>query len=470
LTQYIDRRFQELEVQEPGKGFVMTIYRRRAASSPFALRKSLDRRATGLKAVIAQRAYDDTVLELDDAEELEDLLNVKLTSALPETPEEARAELTEVEKLLLRIDSLGRLDTKRDRLVSWVKNLTADGRSILVFTGYADTMEYLRDSLVGALGNAVASYSGDGGAFRCGTEWKPASKDAVTKSLRDGRTKVLVCTDAASEGLNLQAAGALVNFDLPWNPSKVEQRIGRVDRIGQEQPVLPIVNLYLQDSVDERVYRALATRCGLFETFVGPMQPVLSQAMRMLIGREHVNEEILAKTAEAIKADPALMQAYPEDDALPLPAEKGFVGPEHSAILLGALEGTEISVHAESNLVHRIGDGPLRIVTHPSGIETQVYASCVDGLDKRQWELLRHLQQPGERLPLIVVGAEEDGFRVMACGWMTPEGTRPVQSFTELHSLVTEWEGLEIPKVADGLRRAPCWGSALGGFGRDSAK
>jgi Helicase conserved C-terminal domain len=159
---------------------------------------------------------------------------------------------------------------------------------------------------------------------------------------------------SSKEGLNLQAAGALINFDLPWNPSKVEQRIGRVDRIGQEQPVLPIVNLYLQDSVDERVYRALATRCGLFETFVGPMQPVLSQAMRMLIGREHVNEETLARTAEAIKADPALMQAYPEDDALPAPAELGLIRPEHAGILLGALDGTDISVNAESNLVHRI--------------------------------------------------------------------------------------------------------------------
>lgn len=448
VTRYIDRRFQELEFQRPGKGFVMTIYRRRAASSPFALRKSLDRRATGLKAVIAQRAYDDTVLELDDAEELEDLLNVKLTSALPETPEEARAELTEVEELLSRIDSLGGLDTKRDRLVSWVKRITADGRSVLVFTGYADTMEYLREILVGAFGNAVASYSGDGGAFRLGTEWKPASKDAVTKSLRDGRTKVLVCTDAASEGLNLQAAGALVNFDLPWNPSKVEQRIGRVDRIGQEQPVLPIVNLYLQDSVDERVYRALATRCGLFETFVGPMQPVLSQAMRMLIGREHVNEESLAKTAEAIKADPALMQAYPEDDALPAPIERGLIGPENAGILLGALDGTDMSVNAESNVVHRIGDGPLRIVTHSSGIETHVHASCVDGLDGRQWELLRQLQQPGERLPLVVVAAEEDGFRAMACGWATAEGVRPVRSFAELQTLLTEWDGLEVPKGA----------------------
>lgn len=448
VTHYIDRRFEELEGQKPGKGFVMTIYRRRAASSPWALRKSLERRATGLKAVIAQRAYDDTVLELDDAEELEDLLNVKLTSALPDSPEEARSELAEVEELIGRIDGLGGLDTKRDKLVSWAKKLTADGRSVLIFTGYADTLEYLRDNLVGAFGNAVASYSGDGGAIRSAAGWTVASKDAVTRALRDGAIKVLVCTDAASEGLNLQAAGALINFDLPWNPSKVEQRIGRVDRIGQEQRVLPIVNLYLQDSVDERVYQALATRCGLFETFVGPMQPVLSQAMRMLVGREPVNEAALAKAAEEIKCDPVLMQAFPEDDAAPLSGENGLVRGEDAEALLAALDGTGIEVHAEGNSVHRIGSGPLRIATHPSAIETHTDASCVDGLDARQWELLRELQQPGERLPLVVASAEADGFRAMACAWVTSDGPQPIRSFAELQTLVANWDGQEVPKGA----------------------
>jgi SNF2 family DNA or RNA helicase len=123
----------------------------------------------------------------------------------------------------------------------------------LVFTGYADTMEYLRNYLVGAFDGSVASYSGEGGAVRCGSTWTTVSKEKVTKALENGAIKVLVCTDAASEGLNLQAAGAVVNFDLPWNPSKVEQRIGRVDRIGQLQEVLPIVNLYLQNSIDARV-------------------------------------------------------------------------------------------------------------------------------------------------------------------------------------------------------------------------
>ena len=241
----------------------MTIYRRRATSSPMALRKSLERREKGRRAVIAQRAHDETIFDVEDAQELQELLNVQLTSALPDSPAEAEAELRQVQNLLERIEDLGGLDTKRDRVINWVKDLTVDGRSVLVFTSYADTMEYLRDAVLSA-GVPVASYSGEGGSIRADGKWVTVAKEEVTAALAAGKIRALVCTDAASEGLNLQAAGALINFDLPWNPSKVEQRIGRIDHIGQALGVLPIVNLYLKDSVDQRVYRALAQRCGLF--------------------------------------------------------------------------------------------------------------------------------------------------------------------------------------------------------------
>ena len=115
----------------------MTIYRRRATSSPMALRKSLERREKGRRAVIAQRAHDETVFDVEDAQELQELqelLNVQLTSALPDSPAEAEAELRQVQNLLERIEDLGGLDTKRDRVISWVKDLTVDGRSVLVFT------------------------------------------------------------------------------------------------------------------------------------------------------------------------------------------------------------------------------------------------------------------------------------------------------------------------------------------------
>ena len=460
VTRYIDRRFDELEHQKPGKGFVMTIYRRRAASSPVALRRSLERRATGLKAVIAQHAPDPSILDLDDVQELEDLLNTKLTSALPETPDEAQSELREVEELLERIAVLGALDTKRDRLVARVKQLTADGRAVLIFTGYADTMAYLRDALIGAFGSTVASYSGEGGALRSQGAWIFASKEMVTKALRDGAIKVLVCTDAASEGLNLQAAGALINFDLPWNPSKVEQRIGRIDRIGQELPVLPIVNLYLQHSVDERVYRALSLRCGLFETFVGPMQPVLSRALRMLIGRAEVDEEALARMADDIRNNPTVMQAFPEDELAPSALESGLVSFGDTEVLLAALDGTGIRVTAETNSLHRVEGSPLRLVTHLSAITGSPDAACVDGLDPRQTALLRQLQQPGERLPLILASAEKGGFRVTLCGWLASEGLRDIKSFAELKALIAGWTGQEISTGAWQVARTQLYRSA----------
>jgi superfamily II DNA or RNA helicase len=445
VKDYIDRRYEELEEQRAGKGFVMTIYRRRAASSPVALRKSLERRQTGLKAVIAQRAHDDTVVDVEDAQELQDLLNVQLTSALPETPAEAEAELRQVQILLEKIDNLGGLDTKRDRAVDCLKRLTADGRAVLVFTSYADTMEYLRDVVVSA-GVPVASYSGNGGAIRGDGKWVAVTKEEVTAALASGTIRALICTDAASEGLNLQAAGALINFDLPWNPSKVEQRIGRIDRIGQTLGVLPIVNLYLKGSVDQRVYRALAERCGLFERYVGPMQPVLSRAMRMLAGRERIDENVLAAVAREIEKDPTIAEAFPDESAAELPPEPPLVGPQDAEALLDALDGTGIEVRAETNTRHIIGDGPLRIVTDASAVPLHSDAACVDGLDARQWALLRQLQRPGERLPLLLVSAESGAFKTIRCRWVGPRGAEEVNSFADVKRLVAEWDG-EEPSV-----------------------
>jgi len=88
---------------------------------------------------------------------------------------------------------------------------------------------------------------------------------------------VLLCTDAAAEGLNFQFCGALVNYDMPWNPMRVEQRIGRIDRLGQRHAVVRISNLHYEDTVKTDVYRALGSRINLFEKVVGPLQPILAK-------------------------------------------------------------------------------------------------------------------------------------------------------------------------------------------------
>ena len=93
---------------------------------------------------------------------------------------------------------------------------------------------------------------------------------------------VHLCTDAAAEGLNFQFCGALINYDMPWNPMRVEQRIGRIDRLGQTHPAIRIVNLHYEGTVETNVYRVLCSHVGLFEAVVGPVQPILAQLPRTI--------------------------------------------------------------------------------------------------------------------------------------------------------------------------------------------
>ena len=147
------------------------------------------------------------------------------------------------------------------------------------------------DNLLTHYGKSIGCYSGAGGEIWDGEKWQIVTKDEITGALKDGELKALICTDAASEGLNLQAAGAVINYDLPWNPSRVEQRIGRVDRIGQKHDNVRVVNLFLANGIDDKVYYVLRQRCGLFTTFVGGMQPVLARGRKILLGQEAANLE-----------------------------------------------------------------------------------------------------------------------------------------------------------------------------------
>ncbi len=462
VKDYIDRRFAELEHERPGKGFVMMIYRRRAASSPVALQLSLQRRAEGLRAVIAQRAVADEVPDVEDEAELQDLLNVKLTAGLPDTAEEARRELVDVERLLERLNGIEGLDTKRDQLVEVLKQVCADGRSVLVFTTYADTMRYLRDALRLAFGTSVASYSGEGGALAAESGWQKASKEGVTAALRAGQVRVLVCTDAASEGLNLQAAGAVVNFDLPWNPSKVEQRIGRVDRIGQTLGEVKIANLFLRGSVDERVYAILAKRCRLFESFVGPMQPVLSLAMRMLAGRERFHAEELEREARRIESEPALREAFVEEIEPYPPSAPPLVSRAVVRQLPDRLINSGVPVQAVSNLVFEVGEAGLRMTLEPEGLIGDPTVCWLDGLDARVRAFARSLSRPGERLPLVVATVERGAFRVAHALWVGENGARELRDAADLQALIDRWGGqppsieawLAAEKIARSAARA----------------
>jgi superfamily II DNA or RNA helicase len=450
ITSYIDRRFRELEEQKGGKGFVMTVYRRRASSSPFALERSLVRRRDALKSVADHRVAETEVAPdegpdqrtLDETDETG--FTGRINLALPTDPEAARRELIDVESLLARLRDLGGRDSKRDRFYDELRRLTEDGRPVLVFSEYADTMNYLARELVAFYGEDVACYSGGGGRLYRENEWKAVSKRAITEALEKGAIRILVCTDAASEGLNLQTAGAVINYDLPWNPSKVEQRIGRVDRIGQRLPCVLVVNLFLENSVDARVYFALRRRCHLFEQFVGPMQPVLALARKMLLGQEPEDLEALDREAALAEQDALITETYREDTEAPAPPA---AAPINRQGLLDALEALP-----EPFRVKRVKGGGVLRVSGPGlrkrgySVETRALEEDsevlpLSPLDDGLRAIADGLARSGERTPLVLGVAASGGFRRVVAYWIEASTSRPIATFDELQAAIAGWDG-----------------------------
>jgi hypothetical protein len=133
--------------------------------------------------------------------------------------------------------------------------------------------------------------------------WQTVTRDEVKRRFRERRAEILLCTDAAAEGLNFQFCGALVNYDMPWNPMRVEQRIGRIDRVGQEHPKVRIINLHYSDTVEADVYAALRDRIGLFESVVGRLQPILARLPRTItdtVLRGRATDEVRARVASEV--------------------------------------------------------------------------------------------------------------------------------------------------------------------------
>jgi hypothetical protein len=462
VTRYIDRRFRELEGERPGKGFVMTIYRRRASSSPRALQRSLERRRQGLRQVVDRRAHDtalagDEVPEWLSSDDVPDG-DVTVSLALPQDPAAANRELTDLDRLLSQLATLGHTDTKRDRFFDELKQLTDDGRPALVFTEYADTLDYLRDALVNHYQSRLGCYSGDGGSVYDGSNWRTVGKDVITRMLRDGQLGILLCTDAASEGLNLQSAGALVNYDLPWNPSRVEQRIGRIDRIGQTWSDMVVVNLFLQDSIDDRVYGVLRTRCRLFEHFVGAMQPVLDRARQMLRAGEPVDTTALTDAALAVGHDGLVQETYVDAEASDVPAEAPPLDRQDVVAALRLLDGQfgpRAQPTADPSLLLLSGAGTKHLVIACAAEGLSTDTGAVPAVPEQAFvdTILASLTRPGERLPLVIGSAQSGRFRASIAVWVGSGGASdPLQSMDQLRSRLSTWTGHYV--APDAWRRA----------------
>jgi superfamily II DNA or RNA helicase len=177
---------------------------------------------------------------------------------LPEILDSERFHLEQI------VESLSRkpTDPKLDAVLYFLQERNWLELGCIVFSQYYDTAFWIAESLTARMpAERVALYAGaaKSGLFFAG-EWRSVEREDIKDAVRERKIRLLVATDAACEGLNLQTLGTLINVDLPWNPSKLEQRIGRIKRIGQSRQRVDMLNLVYADTRDEKVYEALSRR------------------------------------------------------------------------------------------------------------------------------------------------------------------------------------------------------------------
>ena len=248
-------------------GFLMALYQRRLASSTCAMRHSLENRVRRLELGLkrAQELASLAPPDLPDPEELEEMEDAereRLETMLEAITIAANAEQVreEIEELLELADQARKVeDSNTEAKLSKLKDLLQregffdhSDQRLLLFTEFKDTLYYLIERLE-SWGFKVGCIHG---GMKPGSRDEPGTRIYSEQQFREGEIQVLVATEAAGEGINLQACNILFNYDIPWNPNRLEQRMGRIHRYGQRKDCL-IFNFVATNTIEGRVLQRL---------------------------------------------------------------------------------------------------------------------------------------------------------------------------------------------------------------------
>jgi superfamily II DNA or RNA helicase len=251
-------------------GFIMAMYQRRMASSTHALVQSLLRREKSLKTLLetANRLGEIPMPEVPTEEEWEEMDDAEREArerelemaTLARRKPELEEELVELAELIAQAQKVeqGGNEVKLRRLRDQLTNqgIFADpNQRLLIFTEYKDTLSYL----VAKLREWNLTVGQIHGGMNPGRRDEEGTRLNAERNFWDLKTQVLVATEAAGEGINLQCCHVLFNFDIPWNPNRLEQRMGRIHRYGQTKDCL-IFNFFARNTVEGRVLQTLLTK------------------------------------------------------------------------------------------------------------------------------------------------------------------------------------------------------------------
>lgn len=250
-----------------GAGFLETLLLRRIGSSMYAGQRTVER--------ILNIEPEEEDYEEDDSEESAPASSSRLAELV------TGAERELLEQLLGALRANRERDPKYEKVREYLlERRWLEERGCIVFSQYRDSIQWLSELLSADLpGEPIAIYSGpQTSGLMLDGHWTPTAREDLKQLVTAGRIRLMLGTDAASEGLNLQRLGTLINLDLPWNPTRLEQRKGRIQRIGQIFDTVYVYNMRYQASVEDRVHELLSERLESIYAVFGQLPDMLEDA------------------------------------------------------------------------------------------------------------------------------------------------------------------------------------------------
>ncbi len=319
-------------------------------------------------------------------------------------------------------------DTKYGLLITELRRLwkTEPGAKIIVFSSFKPTLRYLRNRL---------SEEGIGTELLHGSVRQPRSQ-ILARFAKDDDIGVLLSSEVGSEGVDLQFSSIVVNYDLPWNPMRLEQRIGRVDRLGQTSQKVMILNLVYEGTIDKRIYERLYERLAIGQRALGEMEAILGKPIRELT-MELLDPTLTNRQKEAAidRAAQALENLRQVEDQLE--TEAGSLVQHGDYVLERIMESRERHrwLHADDVLVY-VRDRLLRdfpgstIASSPTGSDTfRITLSPEAGAAFRAYLTRRGLQSRTR----LLHGASRQRYRFTSSVVQTDDS---VELISQLHPLV----------------------------------
>lgn len=380
------------------------VFQRRLASSTYALLRSLERRLDRLDAVIldvvagkvdlvklAKKAISEDADPFDSTTADEESLGEGL-----EQNEQSEEEILgsfvattladlEIEKeyvsglidLAKRVQAKGH-ESKFDRLKSIIEDKRFRRDKLLVFTEHRDTLTYLKDRLEGiGFKDQIASIHGGMNYLERGEQVA-----FFKRPIEDGGARVMVCTDAAGEGINLQFCWAMVNFDVPWNPARLEQRMGRIHRYGQKRSEVFIINLIAGRTREGKVVKILLDKLEAIR------KELKSEKVFDVIGRVFEGKSITDYMRRSLEGE--------DEDDLARDLDGQLTKEQVAAI-----------VEREKRLFGDGGDVMARLPALKEKMASEVYSQLLPGYVRQ------FVQDASVALDLQLSQVDEDRFRLL---------------------------------------------------------